>query len=411
MIKKIDKQSLLAGVTFSVLVSLMVIQILFLYRASKLEEKNFNHRVVLALRESRNEIAREARACNYMHNYVCGKQCSAELQYINFQKVDSILSSNLSIHQINLDYKFEFINEHELENHQLCITCYEQSLNGLLEQNGIKLQIEFPNYSKFLYAQMGGLFYVSIGAILFVMISFIFTSRLFRNEKAILANTKDFIDNMVHEFQTPIANVRFASNLLKKKLNKDSDEKAIGYTGLIQSENDKMEGLVEDILRVASMISQKNVKTKFDFHSVLYRCEEIYKLLVQEKGGELILKLDASNSFILGQEDYIRHAVCNLIDNALKYNDKKPKVLIHTYSKNNKFYLAVSDNGIGISSRDYRNIFEKYYRVSTGDVHDIKGFGIGLDFVKKVADNHQATIDIESELGKGSTFVIKFKQG
>ena len=162
MIKKNDKQSLLAGITFAVLISLMVIQILFMYRASRLEEKNFNHRVVLALRESRNEIAREAKACSYMHSYVCGNQCSAELQYINFQKADSILRSNFLIHQINLDYKFEFINELEAKDRKLCVTCYEQSLNGLLEQNGIKLQIEFPNYTRFLYAQMGGLFYISI---------------------------------------------------------------------------------------------------------------------------------------------------------------------------------------------------------------------------------------------------------
>lgn len=409
MIKNVDKQSLLAITTFVVLISLMVIQILFLVRASKLEEKHFNHRVVLALRESRNEIAREARACNRMRSYVCGNQCSSELQYINFHKVDSILQSNFFIYRINLDYKFEFINELDNKDRQLCVTCYEQSLNGLLEQNGIKLQIEFPNHSKFLYAQVGWLFYVSIGAILFVMISFIFTSKLFRKEKVILANTKDFIDNMVHEFQTPISNIKFASNLIKKKLSFINDSKVLDYTNLIQVENVKMESHVGEILKVASMVSQRQSKLLVDIHKVIKDCVNDFKPILLEINGSIQVNLEANCPFIQGQATYLHHAISNLIDNAIKYTQNMPIVEIKTFNKGNVLYLIISDNGIGIATKDYQNIFEKYYRVPTGDIHDVKGFGIGLDFVRKVVDSHNGTINVKSELGKGSTFVLKFK--
>ncbi|MGQ1785896.1 MULTISPECIES: sensor histidine kinase [unclassified Saccharicrinis] len=410
MAKKIDKQSLLAGITFGTLICLMAIQFLFLARSAKLEEKHFNHRVVLALSEARNEIAREANACNHMRNYVCGNHCPSDLQSINFQKADSIISSNLAIHKIELDYTFEFINEEKGEEKQLCVTCYEQSLNGLLAQSGIKLLIQFPEHKQFLLAQVGILFYISMGAIVFVMISFIFTSRLFRKKKHILTNTKDFIDNMVHEFQTPIANIKLASNLIQKNAgNGISSEKVTNYTSLIQIENNKIENHVKDILSVAAMTTCKTQLTNVDMHKVIYRNVKSYKDSLNELGGSFELNLGANHYFVKGEEQYLNHAISNLIDNALKYTPTHPKIKISTYNKNNKFYFSITDNGIGIAPKDYQSIFEKYYRVTNGNIHDTKGFGLGLDFVKTVVENHKGSISISSKLNTGSTFTLAFK--
>lgn len=405
----IDKQGWLAVVTFVVLISLVVIQVLFIVKAGKLEEKHFNHRVVLALREARNEIAREANLCNNMHNYICGNQCSEDLQCLNFQKVDSIIQSNLYLHKINLDYRFEFVNEHEEKKGKVCISCYEQSLNGLLAQNGIKLVIEFPEQSKFLFAQLGTLFYLSIAAILFVMTSFFITYRLFNKKKAILLNTKDFIDNMVHEFQTPIANVRFASGLIKKKIGSGNESKIEEYAQLIHNENNKLAGHVQDILKVATMETVKEELEYVDIHALVRDCVSDIIPQVTEQGGTVAFYLDATNCMLKGEYTYLRHAIANLLDNAVKYtNGNAPQVTISTKNENKQLLVSIADNGIGISANEFSNIFQKYYRVSSGNVHDTKGFGLGLDFVKNVMDRHRGTVEVKSELNKGSVFTLKF---
>ncbi|WP_075590306.1 sensor histidine kinase [Labilibacter marinus] len=407
---KIDKQSLLAGITFAMLLCLIGIQLMFLVKAAKLEQKHFNHRVVLALREARNEIAREANACDNMHNYVCGNQCPTEIQYINFHRADSIISSNLAIHKIELDYTFEFINEVQVGKRQLCVTCYEQSLNGLLEQNGIKLQIEFPDDKQFLFAQAGMLFYISIGAIIFVMISFFFTSRLFQQKKLILSNTKGFIDNMVHEFQTPIANIKLASNLIKKNISQDSNkEKIIKYTQLINSENQKNEDHVKDILSVAAMSLENSQASLVNIHQLIEQCNNAYKHSLIQLNGTLELKLEAKYFCIMGEKEYLHHAICNIIDNAFKYTTAEPRILIKTYNVKNKLIVDITDNGIGIPKKEFQSIFEKYYRINNGNIHDKKGFGLGLNFVKNVVERHKGNIKIKSHLDQGSTFSLSFK--
>ncbi len=409
MRRKLDRQSLLGIVTFGALLLLLVMQFLFLKRAADLEEKHFNHRVVLALREARNEIAREANACNHMNNFVCGNQCPTDILYINFQKVDSILQSNLEIHKITLDYTFEFINESKGEYKKLCLTCYEQSLNGLLEQNGIRLQIKFPHHSQFLFAQMGYMFYLSIGVIIFVMVSFLFTSRLFKRQKGMLIYTKDFIDNMVHEFQTPIANIKLASNLVKKNKDSMAFDKLMNYCDLIQLENQKIEGYVGEILGVASMTNDHNVTNTLDVHKVIKRSVEDFRQNSELNSAQIKLDFKATNYIISGEEKYFHHSINNLIDNAIKYSKDSPDINISTYNLRKKLIVEVRDKGIGIDRKDYGNIFQKYYRVSQGDIHNIKGFGLGLHFVKRVVEKYNGSIRVKSQVGKGSTFSLFFK--
>ncbi len=407
MKNRIDKQALLATITFLLLLGLIGIQFTFLIRSAKLEQKHFNHRVVLALSESRNEIARAANACTYMHNYVCGNQCTKDMQRINSQKADSIIRSNLAIHKIDLDYTFEFVNVDKNHIERAGVACYEQSLNGLLAENGIKLLIQFPEQSQFILAQAGTLFYISLGAIIFVMMSFVFTSRLFRNQKRILTNTKDFIDNMVHEFQTPVSNIKLASNLIKKNIDAGfNSEKINNYAGLIQNENSKIEDHMGDILSVAAMVGNRSEYTEVNMHQLLNKCADTYRSSIEKAGGNLTIDLLANRFIVKGKREYLYHALCNLLDNAIKYTIAEPEIKISTYNKKNKFYVVLSDNGIGIDPKNHQNIFEKYYRVTNGNIHDFKGFGLGLDFVKSVVLQHGASIHINSQLHKGSTFTL-----
>ncbi|WP_139314928.1 sensor histidine kinase [Saccharicrinis aurantiacus] len=401
--KQLNKHLVLGISTFIILLTLIVIQVLFMVKASKIEARNFNHRVVMALKESRDEIARAAKTCSNMNKYVCGHKCSSEVRSVNFQKVDSIISSNLSLHKINLDYTFELNNEDNKERN-LNMTCYEQSLNGLLEQNGIKLLIQFPDSSKFVYAQMGTLFYISIASIILLMISFYVSYRMYSKEKSMLESTSFFIDNMIHEFHTPIANIKFASNLVKKKT---EDAKLNKYVDLIKNEAERMECHIVDIQGITN-IDPKNSQN-FSFNNVLLDCTEGFKIPIKNKDGELILKLTDKADTIIGDVKLIKLVISNLMDNALKYNNNKPKIELSTISNHSELTFYIRDNGIGIPNKELNSIFEKYYRVPTGNIHDIKGFGIGLAFVKEVVEKHNGSISVTNNNCEGVTFKLTFK--
>lgn len=401
--KQLNKHLVLGISTFIVLLTLVVIQVLFMVKASKIEARNFNHRVVMALKESRDEVARVAKTCSNMNSYVCGRKCSSKVRTVNFQKVDSIITSNLSLHQINLDYTFEFNNVDDTDR-KLNMTSYEQSLNGLLEENGIKLLIQFPDYKKFVYAQMGTLFYISIASIILLMISFYASFRMYSKEKAMLESTSFFIDNMIHEFHTPIANIKFASNLVKKKT---EDPKLNKYMDLIKNESERMECHVSDIQGITH-IDPKSTD-RFSFNKVLIECAEGFKAPIENKGGELKLDLTNNTDMIKGDVKLIKLVISNLMDNALKYNTNSPKIHLSTNSNKNELCLYIKDNGIGIPQKDLNYIFKKYYRVPTGNIHDIKGFGIGLAFVKEVVEKHKGSISVTNNTSEGVTFKITLK--
>ncbi len=407
MEKKTKNQVGIAISTFVALFVLVVIQVLFLIRSGKLEERHFNHRVVLALREARNAIVQEAYISNNVHNYVCGNDCAVGVQDLGFQKVDSIIKSNLRLNRINLAYNFEFINDGgNLD--EMCKMCYAQSLNGMFEQTGIKLQIEFPDYSKFLVAQMGVLFYLSMIAIMFVMISFIFTYRLYSRNQLLLENIKSFIDNMVHEFQTPIANIKLASNLLLKKTSV-KDEKNIEFLKLIQKENKKLNTHVNDILNVVPLKAEEKNLQSVNIHEVLSECENDFQVRFKQKGGYIKMNLRADKFLIFGNAGDIKHAFMNLIDNAYKYVKGNPELCISTYNKKDWIWIEFADNGIGFPSSEYKSIFEKYYRIQRGNVHDNKGFGLGLNIVKGVVDKFDGRIIVSSKENQGSVFLMQFR--
>ncbi len=398
------RKHLIIGVfTFLMLLVLLVVQVLLMIKASKLERKNFNHSVVVALKEARDEIGREAMKCDNMHDYVCGFHCTNELRKINFNKVDSIIQSNLRLHKIDLDYTFEFLHD-TLVSKPLNLSSYEQSLNGLLNENGIKLSLHFPNLSKFVFAQMGILFYTSVVSILFLMISFIITYKMYKKERLLVESTSFFIDNMIHEFHTPIANIKLASNLIQRNI--DSREKLSKYLKLIKNENNKMECHVSDIQSLMDL--NEVTSAEVHFHDIVSECVENFLVNIENRGGSIQLMLGADNDIIQGDGKLIKLVISNLLDNAIKYSNEQPIIELKTHNADEFLIFSIKDNGIGIPVKQQKFIFDKYYRVSTGNVHNIKGFGLGLAFVKEVVIKHNGDIAVINNKKAGVTFSIKW---
>jgi two-component system, OmpR family, phosphate regulon sensor histidine kinase PhoR len=250
-----------------------------------------------------------------------------------------------------------------------------------------------------------------VGAIIFTLIiitAFFLTLRTLFVQKKLGEIKSDFINNMTHEFKTPLATISLAVDALKNEKVIGDKAKTDYFTGVIKEENIRMNKQVETILQAALLDKQEvqlNLK-KLSAHELITNAINNISLPLNEKGGELITHLDATNNFIMADDVHFTNFINNLLDNALKYSKEKPIIKLSTSNVSNIFKVKIEDNGIGMSKETLSRIFEKFYRAHTGNVHDVKGFGLGLSYVKTMVDAHKGTIKAESVLGKGSSFII-----
>ncbi|MDB5201832.1 MAG: sensor histidine kinase [Ferruginibacter sp.] len=250
-----------------------------------------------------------------------------------------------------------------------------------------------------------------LGAILFTIIittAFFLTIRTLLRQKKLSEIKSDFINNMTHEFKTPLATISLAVDALKNEKVVNDKEKTNYFTGIIKEENKRMNKQVETILQAALLDKQEvqlNLK-KLSAHTLITSALNNIGLPVAEKEGKLISQLDASRDVIMADEVHFTNLVNNLLDNALKYSKDKPEVKLTTSNAGNQLKIKIEDNGIGMNKETLSRIFEKFYRAHTGNIHNVKGFGLGLSYVKTMVEAHHGTIKAESTLGKGSCFTV-----
>ena len=221
----------------------------------------------------------------------------------------------------------------------------------------------------------------------------------------------DFINNMTHEFKTPIATIKLALDSMKNPKVRGDHDKMSRYLSMIREENIRMNSHVENVLRIAKLENNELdlKKEKLDLHNIIYEAIAHVELLVEDKQGEINTHFNASSSNILVNETHFTNIIVNILDNSIKYTPETepPKIDIYTENSKNNVYLKISDHGIGMSRSVQRKIFEKFYREHTGDIHNVKGHGLGLAYVKRIIEDHNGDISVESTKGKGSTFTIK----
>jgi len=252
-----------------------------------------------------------------------------------------------------------------------------------------------------------------VGAVLFTMIivtAFFLTLRTLLAQKKLGEIKSDFINNMTHEFKTPLATISLAVDALKNEKVAGDEEKTRYFTGVIKEENKRMNKQVETILQAALLDKQEvqlNLK-KVSAHELITRAINNILLPVNERGGELVVHLDATKDMIMADEVHFTSFVNNLLDNALKYSKENPVIRLTTMNSGHLLKIKIEDNGIGMNKETLSRIFEKFYRAHTGNVHNVKGFGLGLSYVKTMVEAHKGTIRAESTLGKGSCFTIAF---
>ncbi|AEA42824.1 sensor histidine kinase [Fluviicola taffensis] len=252
--------------------------------------------------------------------------------------------------------------------------------------------------------------WIYLFVILFLLfVFFLFTLNVILKQKRLSEVKTDFINNMTHELKTPISTIGLSSELLLRGNFKDDPERLHRYAEIIYKENKRLENQVERVLNVAKLDKEKLSlkKESCSIHDLILEAKDSFDLNQTDQGGEIELVLDAVKDTLMVDEVHITNVVYNLLDNAVKYCNQIPQIVVRTWNDSNGFNLSISDNGIGMKREDIKLIFDKFYRVPTGNLHDVKGFGLGLYYVKLIVEEHGGTIQVKSQIGKGTTFTIK----
>jgi len=339
-------------------------------------------------------------------------------QRCDFKQMDTLLNKELSNQGINIPYKFGVYEEKQKRfiytdknpsASELKSSTFKAQLfpnDFFLEPNYIK--IYFPGQRFYLLKQVASILASSLVFIFIIGISFFWMMRSFLQQKKLSEMKTDFINNMTHEFKTPITTIALASEALKDPEVKKDEARLNRYAGLISDENKKLESQVERVLQVARIDKGEASLSleRIDVHLFIEDTVAHANMMLEGKDTQVEMQLDAQKSMINGDPVHINSILNNLLDNAIKYSYNQPEIKIKTYNFDDKIVVEISDKGIGMANEELKKVFDKFYRVPTGNVHNVKGFGLGLSYVKTMVEAHGGSISVKSAPGKGSTFTF-----
>jgi two-component system, OmpR family, phosphate regulon sensor histidine kinase PhoR len=278
--------------------------------------------------------------------------------------------------------------------------------------HGYHFGVQFPNREAHLLNQMG-IWSFSSGVLLLVIVFFAYTLFVILKQKRLSEVQKDFINNMTHEFKTPISTIAVSTEVLKQPDIVRQPDRLMNYTAIIEKENLRLRQHVERVLQMAQLDKEDHgyKKEPMDLHQLLDEAINNTRITMSENAGTIAIHKNATRPSLTGDRLHLTNVFSNLIENALKYCKGCAEINIHTQNHEGGITVEVTDNGIGISREHQRRIFQKFYRVPTGNVHDVKGFGLGLSYVKTVVEGHGGTVSVRSEFGRGSTFRVQLPFG
>jgi signal transduction histidine kinase len=284
-----------------------------------------------------------------------------------------------------------------------------------LNQKGVgkyELVVSFPDKKQYVFSSILGIGGLTLFLTLFIVV--VSGGALYQmiQQKKISEIKTDFINNMSHEFKTPIATISLALDAILNPRSIVVPEKVKQYVKMIREENSRMLAQVESVLRISQLerSSESIEKTRMDFHEVIKDAINHTGLILENKQVKLVTDLDASNSFIYGNKNHFTNVIINLLDNAVKYCEEAPEVVLKTLNNGTNFIIKLQDNGIGMTPVTQKKIFDKFYRASSGNIHNVKGHGLGLTYVKKIVELHKGHILLESKMHVGTTFTIRLPQ-
>jgi two-component system phosphate regulon sensor histidine kinase PhoR len=337
---------------------------------------------------------------------------------INARMLDSLLKKE--IHNRGIDIPFEY-GVHAQDNNGILFASLPGSSNRLLASpfkvslfpndlncEGNYLMVNCPGQKHYIFQKLGVVFLSSAVLIMVIISCFYVAITTILKQKKLSEIKNDFISNMTHEFKTPIATISLACEVLQEAAVTEDPIKRTRYLNVIHDENKRLGLQVEKVLQSA-ILDKGNLRLKIspvDIHEVIDQALQNIGVQIEQRQGEIRLELNAEKTVVEADEMHLTNIVHNLLDNANKYSPEEPRISIQTRSVREGVYLTITDKGIGMTKDALQRIFERFYRVPTGNVHNVKGFGLGLSYVKTILQMHQGHIRVESQPNKGSSFEI-----
>ncbi|MEZ4900740.1 MAG: ATP-binding protein [Spirosomataceae bacterium] len=342
-------------------------------------------------------------------------------QRVNRLMLDSLLKKSLQERGISIHY--EFAIQRDINQAILFSTAsYRPTSNNAelfraslfpneLNTTPSQLLVYFPNRQAFILENMGFTFLSSVLLLLVILSCFYVAVSTILKQKKLADIKNDFINNMTHEFKTPISTISLAVGMAREQVGITPEvAKVHRYLGIIQDETHRLGGHVEKVLQ-AALLDKGEIKirpTQLNIHDMIEKVLNNQGVLLEQRNAEVVLHFDATNEIVEADEVHLTNILTNLIDNANKYSPDNLHIDISTYNDNdNHVFIAIKDKGQGMTKEQQAKIFEPFYRVPTGNIHDVKGFGLGLSYVKKMVEAHSGTIQVESKPNSGSTFTIQ----
>jgi two-component system phosphate regulon sensor histidine kinase PhoR len=402
------------------LVGLTITQCSWVWNAINLVQEQHDHRVDMALEEVIDGMvnANDA-ALNRSENAFYSE---AQPKITFFEVIDttllaSLLMQYIDYHKLDPDFEYAILKTSNdsiiyssLENipKSLKKDCHKACLSCLWKEEFFHLEVYFPSQRKVVLVEMSVWLVFTAIFFLILIFTFMYIINTIIKQKKLSEIKNDFINNMTHEFKTPISTISLASEVLLHTNADASPERIKKYLKIIYDENIRMRGQVDRVLQVARLDRDEFslTKSEFDLHQLVRntvqhlcfdQCEEVTTVNYHFDADQFILNAD---------EMHIKNVVTNLVDNAIKYSSNGTSLNIQTNNKQEGILLSIEDNGIGMSKETIKHIFDKFYRVPTGNIHNVKGFGLGLYYVKNMVDAHGGHIEVKSEINKGSRFDI-----
>jgi two-component system phosphate regulon sensor histidine kinase PhoR len=336
---------------------------------------------------------------------------------IRRDEVEYALKRSFMFSPFNPSFEFAIIRNGKVEDGNFRKTGKNEFLRSkykinLFQDNivrqDIALSVVFPERTTYVLGSMAWMLGASLLFSIIILATFALSLFFIIRQKKISEMKSDFINNMTHEFKTPIATISLAADTITNPKIINDESRIRHFIGMIKKENSRMDKKVETILQMASL-DKKEIDFRFEnlsLHEVIEHAVDTIDIIIRQRNGRVTLKLNAQEPLVCGDSEHIFNLVNNLLDNAIKYSPESPDITIETKNSGNGIMMSVSDKGIGMTKGVQSKIFERFYRQASGNVHDVKGFGLGLNYVRAIVDAHKGTITVNSEPGKGSRFDV-----
>lgn len=401
---------------------LIFMQVNFINKAFELNAGQFNDKVSLALiavAEQVNKNKRDSTSSIEAVEQVTEDYFTVNVNdTVNHRFVENLLHLEFAKYGVEADYQYVIYDcfadsiiwrgYSNKPGEEDLFTINRSLPSNVLPKDSHKIGVYFPGKKQYILSQMNVFVFSGMG--LFVIICFfIYILYVILKQKKLSEIKSDFINNMTHEFKTPISTINLSADALGKPGIEKNPDRIRRYAQIIKDEGLRLRNHVDKILKIAVLDGNTpEFKSEpVDMHEQIEKAAEIIRIRIDERNGRLETNFHAQHKMVKGDADHLSNILLNVLGNALKYTEKEPYIRINTKNEGKYMVISISDNGIGIPDKYKKYIFNKFYRVSTGNVHNVKGFGLGLYYVNKIVKLHGGSITVESEPDKGSTFSIK----